>query len=575
MRTGTMPVPGVAFTLNDGRFGSLLPFPSGVCATIDAVARIVSATAAAQTPADGRTGCMTVILPPAIVQSKGAIMCPMTVGRKSNQMDIFEGDPKTVDTDLLVVAVFEGQAGGLGGWSEATAGEIDRVAATKEFSGKLYELFLTPIVGGAYRARRLAAVGLGKAADFTIDRARRVASAVGIHARQKKIGSLALVAPSPLDTPEMLQAIAEGLTLAEFDAGQYKTSGHDFFEIQHLAIAVKGQSDLVRRAVERGRVIGEWCNVARQLDNEPGNTLTTTVFADRLAEIARGGGLAVEILDEHQIAKLGMGMLLAVGQGSHHPPRLVVIRHEPAGAPASPVLGLVGKGITFDTGGISIKPAADMDRMKDDMAGGAAVAAAMRAIAELKAPIRVLGVIPIAENMPGGHALRPGDVLKSASGKTVEVLNTDAEGRLVLGDALWYAQTRGATHLIDIATLTGAISVALGKITTGLFGTPSHFVEHVRATAERAGDRCWTMPLFEEYKDQLRSEIADMVNTGGRVGGAITAALFLQEFTGGLPWAHLDIAGTAWTEDAKPFMPKGPTGAGVRTLVELAFSELR
>ncbi len=216
-----------------------------------------------------------------------------------------------------------------------------------------------------------------------------------------------------------------------------------------------------------------------------------------------------------------------------------------------------------------------MDRMKDDMAGGAAVAAAMGAIAELKAPIRVLGVIPIAENMPSGNALRPGDVLKSASGKTVEVLNTDAEGRLILGDALWYARTHGATHLIDIATLTGAISVALGTITTGLFGAPPHFVEHVRATAERAGDRCWAMPLFEEYKDQLRSEIADMVNTGGRVGGAITAALFLQEFTSGLPWAHLDIAGTAWTEDAKPFMPKGPTGAGVRTLVELAFSELR
>ena len=239
------------------------------------------------------------------------------------------------------------------------------------------------------------------------------------------------------------------------------------------------------------------------------------------------------------------------------------------------MLGLVGKGITFDTGGISIKPAADMDRMKDDMSGGAAVASAMRAIAELKAPIRVVGVIPIAENMPGGHAIRPGDVLKCASGKTVEVLNTDAEGRLVLGDALWYAQKLGATHLVDIATLTGAITVALGKITSGLFGTPPQFVEQVRAVAERAGDRCWPMPLFDEYKDLLRSEIADLVNTGGRQGGSITAALFLKEFTGGLPWAHLDIAGTAWADESKPFMPKGPTGVGVRTLVELAFSEFR
>jgi leucyl aminopeptidase len=236
------------------------------------------------------------------------------------------------------------------------------------------------------------------------------------------------------------------------------------------------------------------------------------------------------------------------------------------------VLGLVGKGITFDTGGISIKPAADMDRMKDDMAGGAAVACAMRALAELKAPIKVIGVIPIAENMPGGAAIRPGDVLKSASGKTVEVINTDAEGRLILGDALWYAQQLGATHLVDIATLTGAISIALGRVASGLFGTPDSFVEHVRQISERAGDRLWPLPLFDEYKDQLRSEIADMINTGGRLGGAITAALFLKEFTGGLPWIHLDIAGTAWADESRPFMPKGPTGVGVRTLVELAFT---
>jgi leucyl aminopeptidase len=267
-----------------------------------------------------------------------------------------------------------------------------------------------------------------------------------------------------------------------------------------------------------------------------------------------------------------MGMLLAVGRGSAEPPRLVAIRYEPVDAPASPVLGLVGKGVTFDTGGISIKPAADMDRMKDDMAGGAAVACAMSALAELGSPVRVVAVIPIAENMPGSRAIRPGDVLTSASGKTVEVINTDAEGRLMLADALWYATQMGATHLVDVATLTGAISVALGKITSGLFGTPAGFVDHVREVAEGAGDRCWPMPLFDEYKDQLRSEIADMLNTGGRFGGAITAALFLKEFTGGRPWIHLDIAGTAWAEENKPFMPKGPTGVGLRTLVELAFT---
>ena len=236
------------------------------------------------------------------------------------------------------------------------------------------------------------------------------------------------------------------------------------------------------------------------------------------------------------------------------------------------MLGLVGKGVTFDTGGISIKPAENMDRMKDDMAGGAAVAAAMRAIGKLGAPIRVIGIVPAVENMPGGRAIKPGDILRSAEGKTVEVMNTDAEGRLILGDALWYARTLGVTHLVDVATLTGAIVVALGKVTSGLFGTPDSWVNQVRAVADRAGDRIWPLPIFEEYRDQLKSEIADFTNTGGRPGGSITAALFLKEFSGGLPWAHIDIAGTAWVEDQKPYQPKGPSGVAVRTLAELAFT---
>jgi leucyl aminopeptidase len=252
----------------------------------------------------------------------------------------------------------------------------------------------------------------------------------------------------------------------------------------------------------------------------------------------------------------------------------MVFRYEPAGAPKAPVLGLVGKGITFDTGGISIKPADGMERMKDDMAGGAAVACAMRAIALLKAPMRVVGVVPTTENMPGGRAIKPGDILKSAEGKTVEVINTDAEGRLILGDGLWYARRLGATHLVDVATLTGACVVALGKVTSGLFGTPERWVEQVRRVANRAGDRVWPLPTFDEYRDQLKSDIADMMNTGGRPAGSITAAMFLKEFTGGLPWAHLDIAGTAWAEEPKPYQPKGATGVAVRTLASLAFEQL-
>jgi leucyl aminopeptidase len=328
----------------------------------------------------------------------------------------------------------------------------------------------------------------------------------------------------------------------------------------------------VEAVVARGRLLGECSNLARELANEPGNQLTPREFARRAAAIAEEGGVAVEILDERQIEALGMGLLLGVARGSSEPPRLMVFRHEPPEAPASPVLGLVGKGITFDTGGISIKPADGMERMKDDMAGGAAVACAMRAIGMLGAPIRVIGVVPTTENMPGGRAIKPGDILKSAEGKMVEVINTDAEGRLVLGDGLWYARQLGATHLVDVATLTGSVVVALGKITSGISGTPDEWVERVRRVADRAGDRVWALPLFDEYRDQLKSDIADFVNTGGRAAGSITAALFLKEFTGGLPWAHIDIAGTAWAEEPRPYLPKGPSGVAVRTLAELAFT---
>jgi leucyl aminopeptidase len=270
-----------------------------------------------------------------------------------------------------------------------------------------------------------------------------------------------------------------------------------------------------------------------------------------------------------------MGLLLGVGRGSAEPPRIIVLTHTPRGRgaqPGAPVLGLVGKGITFDTGGISIKPAEGMERMKSDMSGGAAVIGALRAISLLDAPIPVIGIVPAAENMPGGRAIKPGDVLTGAGGKTVEVINTDAEGRLVLGDALWYAKELGATHLVDVATLTGACVVALGKVASGLFGQPDEWVEVVRKASLVAGDRAWPLPLYDEYAEQLKSEIADMLNSGGRPAGACTAAMFLKEFAGGLPWAHLDIAGTAWAEDAKPWQPKGPTGVAVRTLAELAFT---
>jgi leucyl aminopeptidase len=305
------------------------------------------------------------------------------------------------------------------------------------------------------------------------------------------------------------------------------------------------------------------------LINEPGNRLTPREFVQRGAELLDVPGVTTEILDEQKMEALGMGLLLGVARGSAEPPRLLVARYEPEGAPAKPVLGLIGKGITFDTGGISLKPSDGMERMKDDMAGGATVIGALRAIALDRLPIRVITIVPTTENMPGGRAVKPGDILRGASGLTVEVNNTDAEGRLILGDGLWYAKQLGATHLVDVATLTGACVVALGKVTSGLFGTDA-WVEVVRAAADRGGERVWPLPLFEEYKESLKSEIADMLNSPGRPAGAITAAMFLKEFVGDTPWAHLDIAGTAWADEARAWTIKGATGVMIRTLVEVA-----
>jgi len=480
-----------------------------------------------------------------------------------------------IDAELVIVPWFDDDtASSFDGLDDATGGEIARALGSREFQAKPFDLFFGA-TDKSWRARRVALIGGGKRTESGTDSMRKLGIVGGLAARQRQIERVAFVPRGLGDPVELAQAAVEGLTLAEFSAGSYKTMDPVPASASSWTIATLagGDDPRMQDAVARGRILGESSNLARELANEPGNTLTPREFAARAASIANAAGISVDILDERQIADLGMGLLLGVARGSSEPPRLMVFRYEPAGASAAPVLGLVGKGITFDTGGISIKPADGMERMKDDMAGGAAVACAMRAIALLRAPMRVIGDVPATENMPGGRAIKPGDILKSAEGKTVEVINTDAEGRLILGDGLWYARKLGATHLVDIATLTGACVVALGKITSGLFGTPSSFVERVQRVADRAGDRVWPMPLFDEYRDQLKSEIADFMNTGGRPAGSITAAMFLKEFTGGLPWAHIDIAGTAWAEEAKPYMPKGPTGVGVRTLATLAFEE--
>ena len=488
---------------------------------------------------------------------------------------LLTGDPGSTDTDLLVIPAFENEAlpEAVPGLDAASGGEVGRALTSGEIRARLYDFFLTPVVGRSWRASRVAIAGAGKAAEFTSEHLRKLATASALAARTRRIARVGFVLRGPIVGADAVQAVTEGLWLAAFSVDQSQSGERMGPPPDDLTVVCSGgDARLLQPALERGRVLGDASNFARELANEPSNVLTPRVFAERAAAAVREAGVAVEILDERAIEKLRMGLLLGVARGSVEPPRVLVMKHEPPGAPSAPTLGLVGKGVTFDTGGISIKPADGMERMKDDMAGGAAVVAAMRAIGQLAAPIRVVGVVPMTENMPGGRATKPGDILTGAGGKTVEVLNTDAEGRLILGDALWYAQQLGATHLVDVATLTGACVVALGKVVSGLFGRPDAWRNAVNEVANRAGDRAWPMPLYDEYFDQMRSEIADMVNTGGRAGGACTAAAFLKEFTNGLPWAHFDIAGTAWADEAKPFQPKGPIGVAARTLAELPFT---
>jgi leucyl aminopeptidase len=473
-------------------------------------------------------------------------------------------------TDLIIIPVAEDFAADLlARIADPVAADLRSALDRGEFRGKPNEAFVTGPPGREWHAERVVFVGGGARSDMGPERMRRMAAAAAQLARNQRRARVAWadLEPGALTPTARVEAVIDGLLVANFDNGVHKSRNDQPFYFSEVTVLT---GDGVAAAADTARVTAESINAARVLINEPGNYLTPRVMAEKAAALASVPGITAEILDEHQIAALGMGLLLGVARGSAESPRLLVLKYAPENARSTGTLGLIGKGITFDTGGISIKPADGMERMKDDMAGGAAVVAALRAMALQRLPVRALAVVPMTENMPGGKATKPGDIHTGASGLTIEINNTDAEGRLILGDALWYARREGATHLVDVATLTGAIVVALGKITTGLFGTPQPWVDQIRAAADRAGEKVWQMPLFEEYREQLKSEIADMLNSPGRPAGSVTAAMFLKEFAGPGPWAHLDIAGTAWAEDAKPWQPKGATGVMIRTLVELA-----
>jgi leucyl aminopeptidase len=478
----------------------------------------------------------------------------------------------TIDADVLVVPIFEKEAIGdlLTTIDQALGGSIQQAVDAREITGKLHEA--TPILGATgVAARRVLVFGAGERGKFSSRRMRTIAGAAARAASRRRAESVAFVLPGQIDADEEAQAAVEGFTHALFDPGQYKTTREDDRrDIARLVVVTaETTKSQASGAAERGRIVAEATNTIRRLANEPGNVMTPLVFAQAAREAAEPLGLAVEVLEQERLAELGMGAILGVARGSEQPPCLIVIRYR-SGREGGPVLGLVGKGVTFDTGGISIKPADRMQEMKFDMCGAAATLGAMLAIGQIKPMIDVIAVMPMVENMPSGRSMRPGDVLRAINGKTIEVVNTDAEGRLILADALTYAQQLGATHLVDLATLTGACIVALGNDVVGVMGRSNEWVQQVLAAADRAGERMWQLPLDDEYFDQIKSDIADMKNSGGRAAGAITGAKLLEQFVGEtVPWAHLDIAGPASTERDRPYQSKGPTGVGVRTLVEL------
>ncbi|MBV9073517.1 MAG: leucyl aminopeptidase [Acidobacteria bacterium] len=496
------------------------------------------------------------------------------------KVDLIIRHAADVDTECLVIpAIDKGEkdkpAGSVLTAEKALQDAAKDLFASGELTGKPLEFALLYRPAGV-KARRVLLVGGGKEAKFTPNDLRKIAGLAARQLKAKNIRELAIALPSGVHfhPDNAVRAAVIGAVIGDFDPDTYKSDRKDQ-RLNSLTIVAPPGSDekLLHSAIEEGRIIGESQNFARELVNEPGNRLTPTILAERARKMAAENGLDCEVLGADQIKALKMGAFWSVAQGSDEPPACIILKYSPAGAPAQPILGLVGKAITFDTGGISIKPADGMEKMKYDMAGGAAMLGTMRAIAQLKPKVKVNAVICASENMPSGKAQKPGDVQIAMSGKSIEIINTDAEGRLVLADGLTYARTKlGCTHLVDAATLTGACVVALGMVNAGIFANDDSMYERFQKASHQGGEKLWRLPLDDEYRDIIKSNIADIMNSGGRYGGAVTAAMFLKEFVEDKPWIHLDIAGTAWIDDAKPFIAKGPSGVAVRSLIEFVRS---
>jgi leucyl aminopeptidase len=492
-------------------------------------------------------------------------------------------DPREVETEALVTGVLEGSEG-QPPWTVALNAALDGAIADRlragDMRGKLGEIAAIA-GGGATRAKRVILVGLGKAEGLDRERLRRATGRVVrwlADGRTREAALLLHLGADRQGSAPAARAVSEAATLATFRSpafGEKSKPAKGGRALTHLRLVEPGSRARVRNleaAVGAGQSVGESSNLARQLAELPGNYLPPRRLAEQAVRVGEETGLKVTVFDETWIRKRKMGALLGVAQGSSEPPRLIVIEHRPRRSGGGrrgrrrPHIALVGKGVTFDTGGISLKPREDMDRMKYDMSGAAAVVGTMRAVSLLDLPLRVTGIIPTVENMPSGTAVKPGDVLLSMTGKSIEVINTDAEGRLILADAITLAGELKPDAIVDIATLTGACKIALGGAACGLMGNDQALIDELREAGELSGERAWPLPLFDEYSEEIQCEVADMKNTGGRAAGALTAAAFLKAFAGSGKWAHLDIAGTAWVDKDRDYLKIGAAGFGVRLL---------
>jgi leucyl aminopeptidase len=493
--------------------------------------------------------------------------------------DLSSSVPSQLETDCLVVVVLDRTekdqsekdkpSPSVESADAAVRESAKEVISSGEVTAKTFETTLLHRPAGL-KAKRLLLIGGGKAKNFSAAELRQLAGAAVRTLKSKSVRSFAFALPeNGVPANDAVRAIVEGAFVGNFDPGYYKSDRKDTDQkIDSVTIVVPGDPKSLESAMHAGRIVAESQNFARDLINEPSNRMTPTMMAERTQKMASEVGLKCEVHGADKIRQLKMGAFWGVAQGSDEPPALIVLRYEPHGAPKDVHLGLVGKGVTFDTGGISIKPADGMEKMKYDMAGAATMIGAMRAIALLKPKVKVTAIICATENMPSGKAQKPGDVQIAMSGKSIEIINTDAEGRLILADGLCYARQLGCTHLVDAATLTGAVVVALGYVNAGIFASDDNMFDRFANANQQAGEKMWRLPLDDEYKENIKSNIADIVNSGGRQGGAISAAMFLKEFAEDTPWIHLDIAGTAWMEENKPWIAKGPSGIALRSLVE-------